>query len=143
MDRRAFLSWVGVGWLASCLPVALVACVSERKVVPASDRPDGFHEIGAIADLDRAGHLLEEKFAINPILVIRDPANSKNLIAVNPTCTHQGCLVNWQNQKKLFVCPCHAAVFDPNGKVIQAPATKPLATYPVKVEGKTILVKLS
>jgi|GEM_PF-1490719 len=31
MKRRSFLSWVGVGMLATSLPVALAACSSEDQ----------------------------------------------------------------------------------------------------------------
>lgn len=46
--------------------------------------------------------------------------------ALNPTCTHAGCIVNWNQSEKSWDCPCHGGRFDVNGKVITGPPTKDL-----------------
>jgi len=43
--------------------------------------------------------------------------------ALNPTCTHMGCVVNWNQEEKSWDCPCHGARFDIDGKVLTGPAT--------------------
>jgi glycine/D-amino acid oxidase-like deaminating enzyme/nitrite reductase/ring-hydroxylating ferredoxin subunit len=43
--------------------------------------------------------------------------------ALNPTCTHMGCVVNWNPEEKSWDCPCHGARFDIDGKVLTGPAT--------------------
>ncbi|MBD1808302.1 hypothetical protein H6F98_23020 [Microcoleus sp. FACHB-SPT15] len=51
MNRREFITWVGVGGIASSLPVALAACSpkSTESESPASpSRPDGFQSVGTI-----------------------------------------------------------------------------------------------
>ncbi len=144
MDRRTFLSWVSVGWVASSLPVAIVACspTSQTAAKPAATAgAGGFVKVGAIADLDKSGQVLNEQFAAGPLLVVRSPADPKAVVAVNPTCPHQGCLVTWKTERKSFACPCHASQFAADGKVLQGPAVKGLATYEAKVEGNSILVK--
>ena len=134
MKRRNFLSWLGFGWLMSRLPIAvtgfLAACTGQSQADQAQKTADGFQKVGTIADLDQKKQILVEQTP-NPILVVRDP-----------TCTHQGCLVNWTEERKAFTCPCHNSVFAADGKVLQAPATKPLATYPVQLDGQTIMVKV-
>lgn len=54
---------------------------------------------------------------------------SGNIFAVNPTCTHLGCLLTWNNLDKTWDCPCHGSRFDFNGKNIYDPAFKNLETY--------------
>lgn len=49
-----------------------------------------------------------------------------NIFAVNPTCTHLGCLLTWNNIDKTWDCPCHGSRFDFNGKNIYDPAFKDL-----------------
>lgn len=46
--------------------------------------------------------------------------------AVNPTCTHMGCLVHWNQAERSWDCPCHGSRFGPDGEVLHAPAIRPL-----------------
>jgi cytochrome b6-f complex iron-sulfur subunit len=146
MDRRRFLSWAGAGWLGSRFPIIataltnLIGCSNSSSAKP-STRADGFVMVGTIEELDKSGQLLVEQSAIGPVSVIHNPADPKALIAVNPTCTHQGCLVQWKGERKAFVCPCHNSTFSADGKVLEGPAAKPIATYTAKLEGKSVLVK--
>ena len=73
-------------------------------------------------------------------LIIKNPSG-KGLTAVNPSCTHKGCTVDWKAEEKSFVCPCHDATFSSTGAVTKGPAKKSLKTYQTKVTGDTILVK--
>lgn len=50
--------------------------------------------------------------------------------AFSLSCTHQGCIVNKQDDGK-FLCPCHGAMYDEDGKVINPPAKRNLDTYKV------------
>jgi cytochrome b6-f complex iron-sulfur subunit len=156
IKRRSFLSYFSIGWLVSCFPIALAACSTTKSTstttattdAPVADNKDttkptdpklaeGFTAIGSVADLDKAGYLQTKTVA-----VIRDPANSKQLLAVNPKCTHKGCDVKWVAGEKKYECPCHDADFAADGKVLKGPATTSLATYPVKIVGTQVLVKV-
>ena len=136
--------WVGVGGVASSLPIAIAACSPQDKKSqsPATPkRPDGFQSVGTVTELNQKGLILKKEFASGALLVVSDPANPKTVSAVNPTCTHKGCIVDWKVNQKAFVCPCHGATFSPDGKVVKGPAEKPLPTYEVKIEGDSVLVK--
>jgi Rieske Fe-S protein len=49
-------------------------------------------------------------------------------------CTHQGCVVAWNQAGQQFLCPCHGAQFDLSGKVLASPAPKPLPVVATKIE---------
>jgi cytochrome b6-f complex iron-sulfur subunit len=50
--------------------------------------------------------------------------------------------VEWKQDEKSFVCPCHGAKYSAEGKVLKEPAPKPLQTYEAKIQGDTVLVKV-
>jgi cytochrome b6-f complex iron-sulfur subunit len=154
IKRRSFLTYFSIGWLTSCFPVVLAACAPKSATqattadAPAADdksaaKPvakktaDGFTIMGSVAQLEKAGYLQTKE-----VVVARDPANPKQLFAIKPKCTHQGCDVKWEAEAKKYECPCHNSDFAPDGKVLKGPATKPLDTYPVKIVGTQVLVKV-
>ena len=164
IKRRSFLTYFSIGWLASCFPVVLAACapnkssnpntttdpsiagtkdtanptINDRNTVKTDTKTaEGFTIIGSVADLDKAGYL-----QTTTVAVARDPANSKQLLAVNPKCTHQGCDVKWVVGEKRYECLCHDSDFAADGKVLKGPASTSLATYPAKIIGTQVLVKI-
>ena len=55
---------------------------------------------------------------------------SKKNEAISLTCTHQGCTVAKQDDGT-FVCPCHGAKYDQNGKILKGPAQRNLVSYKI------------
>jgi cytochrome b6-f complex iron-sulfur subunit len=146
MKRREFFNWVGLGLLASSLPVALAACSSEDTTSASSvsnenEATKGWQKVGTVAQLDKTGQLLVEDSPIGSVLVVGTSKKPKNLIAVKPNCTHQGCNVEWKTKGNQFVCPCHGAKFAGNGKVQNGPAKKPLKTYLAKIQAGAVFVQ--
>jgi cytochrome b6-f complex iron-sulfur subunit len=139
MNRREFINLVGIAGIATSLPIAIAAC-SSNNTTTTSDAPSYWQKIGTVTDLDKTGQLLNEKSPVGTVLVV-GTSKAKNLVAVNPTCTHAGCKVDWKATENQFLCPCHKSAFAADGKVLQGPAAKPLATYAVKIEGDGVLVK--
>lgn len=48
-------------------------------------------------------------------------------LKVVPNCTYEGCIVNWSEEEKAWICPCCGSKFSFEGKVLQGPATEDLA----------------
>ncbi|WP_431210308.1 ubiquinol-cytochrome c reductase iron-sulfur subunit [Puia sp. P3] len=55
-----------------------------------------------------------------------------SFIAFSANCTHLGCPVRWEEQARLFMCPCHGGAYYPDGTVAAGPPPKPLTRYPVR-----------
>ncbi|ELS00650.1 Rieske Fe-S protein [Xenococcus sp. PCC 7305] len=150
MERRKFLSWVGVGMLASSLPVAIAACSSETSssspaetsssATPEIDTtPDaeGFTAVGTNTELTTKGFIYDKQLGV--IIV----SNGGSIAALNPTCSHQGCDVDWKGNTGELVCPCHGSKFGVDGAVLTGPATEALPVYEFKQEGDLIKVKIA
>lgn len=60
MKRRDFIHWVGLGWLATSLPIAIAACSPEAPTSKSATSKD-WQKVGTRADLDQTGQLLLEK----------------------------------------------------------------------------------
>ncbi|MEH2241238.1 QcrA and Rieske domain-containing protein [Nostoc sp.] len=135
MKRRDFINWVGLGWIASSLPVAIAACSSQTATPASGD----WQTVGTSAELDKTGQLLAKNSPVGPVLVIG--TSKGEITAVDPTCTHAGCTVGWQAKAKKFACPCHGSEFGVDGKVQKGPATNPLKTYAAKIQGNSVVVK--
>lgn len=141
MKRRDFINWVGLGLLASSLPVAIAACSEQTATSETKSAGEGgWQKVGTAAELDKTGQLLVDNSPVGAVLVI-GKSQSANLIAVNPNCTHKGCPVKWNEAGKKFTCPCHDSEFAADGKVLKGPADQPLKTYAAKIEGDSVVVK--
>ncbi len=153
MKRREFMNWVGLGFLASSLPVAIAACQTQdtssnttateapAEKIDKTPRADGFAAVGTVTELEENGFLSDKSFSPEAIAVIRDPADATAVLAVASMCTHQGCTVKWKQEDGAFACPCHGSKFKPDGSVASGPATEPLSTFDAKIEGDLVLVQ--
>ena len=156
LKRRSFLTYFGISWLTSCLPMILAICDPHKSVAQSQTKDGaraqgdneskqpaksslsvGFTLVGTVVDLDKNGYLQTKEVA-----VLRNPNNSQQLIAVNPKCTHQGCDVKWSTGEQKYQCPCHGSNFGADGDVLNGPATKPLTAYAAKIVGTQVLVEI-
>jgi cytochrome b6-f complex iron-sulfur subunit len=132
MNRREFLTWVGVGSVASSLPIALAAytptAVAQGVKVASLDELDA---------ADYVGIREPEK-----VIVIKDPNDPTQLLARTANCNHRNCTVIWNKDAKQFRCPCHNSRFAVDGSIIRGPATQPLNPVEVYVEERSIFVSL-
>lgn len=55
------------------------------------------------------------------------------LLAVYRRCTHLGCAVSWEADRRRFVCPCHGSYFDFHGNVQNPPAPSALDSFPLQI----------
>jgi len=65
---------------------------------------------------------------------------SKGYEVFDAHCTHMGCIVNYNNEKKLFECPCHGSVFNLKGERLKGPAKKPLNRLTFKLVNNNLII---
>ncbi len=78
-----------------------------------------------------SGSALMFKFGFEPCLLIHH-ADGK-WVALSARCTHLGCTVQYEAEKKRIFCACHGGVYNPeNGQNVSGPPPKPLKSFVVK-----------
>lgn len=138
MDRRDFLGWCIKAGLLATLAGMLFPVLNYLWPVTRQGPGGGLKEVGREEDIPVGG---SKKVIVDgsAILIIR---TAKEFKAFSAICTHLGCVVGWDGQKHVMVCPCHGGVFDTDGRVISGPPPRPLPAYPVSVVGGKILIKI-
>lgn len=65
------------------------------------------------------------------------------VVAYSAICTHQACDVKtWLSKEQALVCFCHSSKFQllEDAKVVGGPATRPLPSLPLKLDGDKLVV---
>ena len=60
--------------------------------------------------------------------------DSLGVMALVATCTHLGCEVNYRQEKKEWLCPCHGSIYDLEGRPVSGPALKALPRVAVELK---------
>ncbi len=140
-SRRRFFRKLW-GWLALAAGVELAALsipfISSGRKKQSGKNAGTFTDIAPVSDIPE-GSVLSYRSSRLYITHLKDGG----FLAVSIRCTHLGCSVEWDKEKKEFLCPCHHSIFSPNGEVVNPPATRALDIYPLKIENGIIKVDLS
>ena len=135
MDRRRFLQ--GLLTVTGLTAVGSFVYPIFRFLSPASADDKGTQIRVAKSDIPPGGSkdiLVHE----TPAIIINRP--DQGFIVLSKVCTHLGCLVDYEPDKKRLLCPCHAGTYDLAGKVISGPPPKPLQTFPLKIENGDLVI---
>jgi cytochrome b6-f complex iron-sulfur subunit len=133
MDRKEFLSQLGLGSAAVFLGACMAGCGKEGA---APARVDFTLDLSAPANaaLNTPGGFVYNQ----GVIVARTQQNA--YIAVSQACTHEGATVQFQGGGNRFFCPNHGATFSLTGTVTGGPASKPLTQYNTQLTGTTLRV---
>jgi cytochrome b6-f complex iron-sulfur subunit len=135
MDRKEFLSLLGVGTAAIVCSYCLPGCTVNDPGITAPTNVDFTLDLtnAAYSALKTVGG----SFANNGVLVANTPGG---YVAVSIACTHQVASVGYDKANNNFYCPAHGSVFATNGSVVRGPAGSPLATYKITLTGSSLRV---
>lgn len=135
LPRRRFLQRVA-GAVAAAMGVDLA--------------PSILTPLHALAAAPGAGTLLGSVKSLprNQALTYTDPASGDpalllhladgRFVAYDAVCTHAGCTVPYDPARRLLICPCHGATYDParGATVLAGPAPQPLAALAIRVDAQ-------
>ncbi|GAA4981938.1 Rieske (2Fe-2S) protein [Pseudonocardia tropica] len=148
IPRRRLLA--GAGAAVACCAAGCATYGTPRDTAPAAPAPTtpapaaaapssspaaAPAGIAAVDDVPVGGGRV---FAEQQVVVTRPDADT--VLAFDATCPHQGCLVDQVSQAGIS-CPCHGSLFAvSDGAPLDGPATAPLTSRPVRVEGGQVVL---
>ncbi len=137
-SRRDFLGWIIKGGILATLAGMILPALEYILPVVRRGPAGGAEEVASLEDIPVWG---SKKIILSgsAIILIRTPQEVKAFSAI---CTHLGCIVDWDGKKKEILCPCHAGLFDVDGRVVSGPPPRPLPPHAVKVVDGRIFVAL-
>ncbi len=145
INRRDFIKVGGAGIagliVANALPGSAAAQSANALAYPIMD-------IGPLSAL-APGAAIQFNYPDeeSPAILIRltEPGLSgagpeQSLVAFSQLCTHKGCPIDYNAERKLLICPCHWSTFDPAkaGAIVIGQASQPLPQITLKIEGDLI-----
>lgn len=130
-SRRLVVRTLGLGAAAGLLldVTMLAGCGEPEPAAPAAVAIP----IDRLAD----GQRVVVKVGTDTVEVRREP---EGFVARSMVCTHQGCIVQWQEANRRYKCPCQEAWFDADGRPVQGPATIPLRRVSFRATEREVIV---
>ena len=100
-----------------------------------------WRDVASLADFESADRKVVEVDEDEQICLIRKDGE---FYAISAWCSHEKALVALgEIEGYEIVCPLHGARFDiRTGRHLSMPAVRPIASYPVKVEGDRVWVNV-
>lgn len=116
---------------SSSAPAAESSGAAASSAAPSA----GAGAVASVSDIPVGGGVI----LVEPAVVITQPT-AGDVKAFTAICTHQGCLVSEVVDNEI-ICPCHGSRFSAtDGSVITGPATTPLTSAGVAVEGGSVVL---
>ena len=128
INRKTFLSWLSIGWMAFAAATGGFFVSMIRFLFPnvLFEPPQSF-KIGYPDDFENGKVDLRFKKKYN-VWIVRD---DEKIIALSTVCTHLGCTPNWLETERKFKCPCHGSGFRSSGINFEGPAPRPLERFKI------------
>ena len=124
------LSWTGFAIFLSTFFGSVLGFIWPRV----SSRKARVFQVGHPDD-QRPGGIVYHRGS--KLFILRD---EKGFLALSAVCTHLGCLVVWNRDHSMFLCPCHGGKFDKEGNNVEGPPPRPLELFSLSLDEDGYLV---
>jgi cytochrome b6-f complex iron-sulfur subunit len=131
--RRRFLlrfSWTGLGLFFVTFLAGILRFIWPRV----SNRTEMSIQVGFPDDY-QPGQTFYHRG--RKLFIVRD---EKGFLSISARCTHLGCLVVWNMDHRMFLCPCHGGKYDADGKNVEGPPPRPLDLFALRLDDNGFLV---
>lgn len=148
VTRRSVLGWLVTG--INVVVAGALAVPAIRFVVSPLGRKPKQTWVDVLAESElKIGQTREVSYVVNvhdgyqfvdrkyTVYLYR---NEDGLKCFDPACTHLGCKIKFQDDKRRYFCPCHGGIFSEDGAVVSGPPPSGLVEHPVRLENGRIFV---
>lgn len=135
MERREFLSVVGMGTVA----VACSYCLGGCKTPDPISAPTNVDFTLDITNPSFSALRNNGGYVYNAGVIVARTV-SGNFVALSQVCTHQGATVVYDPGTDSFYCPSHGSQFSTGGSVLRGPAGSALMSYHTTLTGNSLHV---
>ncbi len=139
-SRREFLNklWKGLGIVALVeFTAVFFGFLFSGKSEDENQKPKQLFDAGNINSFQKKSVTV---FRGGRFYLVR--LDDGGFLALSLRCTHLGCSINYEEDKKRFICPCHASAFEINGNVQNPPAPSALDYFPVVIQNGKVMVDI-
>ena len=140
LDRRGFLSTLGLAWTSFAAASAGIVGASARFLFPnvRYEPPQEFR--AGNPESYQVGEVDERFKSTRGVWIVRE---ARGFYALSTICTHLGCTPNWWPADEKFKCPCHGSGFLKDGVNIEGPAPRPLERFRITLgeDGQLVVDK--
>ncbi len=129
--RRGFL--LSLGWALLGLALVGITWMTGRFLSGSQARPEpepanfGPPDGRPVGSVTQSGRLV----------LLRDQAG---FWVVQAVCPHLGCQPAFDENRRMFVCPCHGSRFDAEGRLLAGPATSGLSLAALRLDSQGCLI---
>lgn len=129
-SRRKFLnSLLGIGSLGafSAIVYPIISYLIPPKIAEVKVNS---LKVGPVSDFKDISSKIV-KFGRSPVILIKNKEGEFK--ALDATCTHLDCIVQFKDDTQQIFCACHGGVYDLHGRNVSGPPPKPLKEYNVSI----------
>jgi menaquinol-cytochrome c reductase iron-sulfur subunit len=151
-SRRSYFGWLA-GLCAAGVGAALAVPLVRYLFYPLRAQTTWIQwsDVGPVSDFAAITAPVQRSITVDQIDGWRKMASDKvvyitkarlgQLEVLSAVCPHLGCSVQWRSAKGGFGCPCHGAVFGPDGARISGPAPRGMDTLETRVENGRLMAR--
>ncbi len=151
-SRRSYIGWL-VGLCTAGVSAVLAVPLIRFSLYPlrAKTTEVKWSEIGPVSDFASATSPVQRSVTVEQVDGWRKAISEKvvyvtknphgQLEVLSAVCPHLGCSVPWRGSKQEFMCPCHGAVFSPDGARVAGPAPRGMDSLESRIQNGRLMVR--
>ncbi len=136
-SRRKFLD-ILLGSSVFLFLASVFYPVAKYLVPPRVSGPDVSSVSAGLLSEFKKGMYKIIRMGRKPIIVFRQ--KNGNVGALEATCTHLDCIVQFKDDTEQIWCACHNGLYDLKGRNISGPPPRPLGEFPVVIKDDEIII---